>query len=209
VIAGLGSNVTTVAGGQDFSVALSDDASVWTWGANDQGQLGDGSAGHPTPLQVPANDLAQLGRGYIGFSPSPAQVLDLTNVVQIAAGSWGSLALRLDNSLWTWGRSGNLINQRPREVTGLPYAVGSIAAGGDSFFFVGGTLAEVWSWGSNVDGRLGDGTTTSRGTPQRLSFLSGVYEIVAAGGHTAAWKIDGTLWTWGQNRYGVEASEVK
>jgi Regulator of chromosome condensation (RCC1) repeat len=50
VIPGLGSNVTAVAAGWNFGVALRNDASVWTWGANDQGQLGDGTAGHPTPL---------------------------------------------------------------------------------------------------------------------------------------------------------------
>jgi alpha-tubulin suppressor-like RCC1 family protein len=280
VIPGLGSNVTAVTAGLNFGVALRNDASVWTWGANDQGQLGDGTAGHPTPLQVPnlpaitqisagvghvlalgsdgtvwawgandqhqvsegpdavigtptavagvtgivqisagddfslaldnngdvwawgANDLAQQGIGSTAFNPRPAQVQDLTDVVQIAAGSDGSLALRSDNTVWTWGLNLHLINLLPRQVAGLPLGVSLIAAGGGDFFAVIGNLFEVWSWGNNADGRLGDGTTTSRFTPQPLLFLSQVTEIVAAGGHTAAVKFDGTLWTWGQNRFG-------
>ena len=280
VIPSLGSNVTMVAAGRDFGVALRDDGSVWTWGANTQGQLGDGSAGRPTPLPVPdlppivgisaglahvlalaadgtvwawgandrhqvaesvddvvavptlvpgvvgiqqvaagddfslaleaqgtvwawgQNDVAQLGTGDTGFYTRPVPVADLTAVVRIAAGSQGSLALRNDNSLWTWGRYLALLNQRPRQVTGLPWPVASIAAGGGSFFCVCGTLSDVWAWGNNADGRLGDGTTISYSVPARVPNLTGVYDIFAAGGHTAAMKIDGTLWTWGQNQYG-------
>jgi alpha-tubulin suppressor-like RCC1 family protein len=276
VIPELGLNVTAVAGGQSFGVALRNDATVWTWGLNDQGQLGDGTVWHPTPLQVPnlpaitqisaglghvlalgsdgtvwawgandqhqvsqgpeavigtptavagitgivqisagddfslaldnngdvwawgANDLAQQGIGSTAFNPYPAQVQDLTAVVQIAAGSDGSLALRSDNTVWTWGLNLHLINLLPKQVAGLPIGVSLIAAGGGDFFAVIGNNFEVWSWGNNADGRLGDGTTTNRSTPRPL-FLSRVTEIVAAGGHTAAVKFDGTLWTWGQN----------
>jgi alpha-tubulin suppressor-like RCC1 family protein len=279
IIPTLGARVTAVAAGQSFSVARRDDGSVWTWGSNEFGALGDGSAGRFLPAPLPnlpaitqisagrnhvlaladdgavwawggndarqvspsataviatptrvanladvvqiaagdnfslalredgtviawgANDLAQLGIGTTGFHPSLAQVAGLTNVEQIAAGAQGSLALRDDNTVWTWGLNLHLINLTPKQVPGLPIGVSLIAAGGGDFFAVIGNNFTLWSWGEGADGRLGDGTTTSRAIPQPLA-LTRVTEIVAVAGHTAAVKFDGTLWTWGRNIFG-------
>lgn len=61
----------------------------------------------------------------------------------------------------------------------------------------------VWGWGSNQLGQVGDGTTTSRLAPVRLSSLTGVFVAVSAGtGHSLALKSDGSVWAWGRNSEG-------
>jgi alpha-tubulin suppressor-like RCC1 family protein len=60
----------------------------------------------------------------------------------------------------------------------------------------------VWAWGDNAHGQLGDGTTTHRGTPERVEGLSEVKTIGVGGGHTLALRADGTVWAWGRNDFG-------
>jgi alpha-tubulin suppressor-like RCC1 family protein len=60
----------------------------------------------------------------------------------------------------------------------------------------------VWAWGYNGSGRLGDGTTTNRLTPFRLTTLSGVKAVAAGDAHSLALLSDGTVWTWGDNGAG-------
>jgi Bacterial Ig-like domain/Regulator of chromosome condensation (RCC1) repeat len=61
---------------------------------------------------------------------------------------------------------------------------------------------EVWAWGDNAFGQLGDGTTPQRNTPTQLSGLSGVQTIAGGFYHSLALKSDGTVWAWGRNEYG-------
>ena len=60
----------------------------------------------------------------------------------------------------------------------------------------------VWAWGNNVEGELGDGTTTNRNTAVQVSDLTGITAISAGDLHTVALKNDGTVWAWGRNYYG-------
>ena len=57
----------------------------------------------------------------------------------------------------------------------------------------------VYTWGRNDGGQLGDGTTTNRNTPVKVSGLTGVVVVAAGGGHSVALKSDGTVYTWGAN----------
>ena len=82
------SNVSAVAAGSSHSVALKSDGTVWTWGANHQGQLGDGS---------------------LTNRALPAAVPRLGNVSMIAAGSFFTLALRSDGTVWAFGTNWNEI----------------------------------------------------------------------------------------------------
>jgi len=92
---GFGANQTfdkriiAVAAGYEHTLALASDGSVWTWGNNDYGQLGDGT-------NVDRN--------------IPVKVHGLTSVIAIAAGHFHSLALKNDGSVWVWGASSNLGN---------------------------------------------------------------------------------------------------
>lgn len=183
-------NVIAIAAGGWHSVALKNDSTVWTWGWNMDGQLGDGTT---TDKII------------------PSQVTGLTGVSQIAAGTYHVLALKSDGTVWAWGDNlygqiGNGTNgfdvTTPVQVQGLTNVV-KIAAG--RFFSLAvKNDGSVWTWGQNLYGQLGDGTTTDRYTPVQVSGLTLALPAVVATGafHCTAVKSDGTVWAWGRNSYG-------
>ncbi|MBF0340543.1 MAG: matrixin family metalloprotease, partial [Magnetococcales bacterium] len=176
-----------VKAGLGHSVALLADGTVWTWGKNGDGQLGDGTV---------------LDRSY------PRRIASLTKVVAIAAGDQHTLALQADGSVWAWGRndSGQLGNgattpsSTPVMVAGLSQVVG-ISAGASHSLAVKAD-GSVWAWGANSAGQLGDNTTISRSTPVQVPNLTSIRQVKAGSGHSLALKTDGTVWAWGSNTSG-------
>ena len=98
---------------------------------------------------------------------------------------------------------GTYVNKRtaPVEVSNLDGAQLKAIAGGDTHSLALKDDGTVWAWGGNLNGELGNGTTTSSSTPVQVSDLDGVTAI-AVDGHSLALKDDGTVWAWGDNRYG-------
>lgn len=193
--------ITMVAGGYQHSIALKNDATVWTWGLNGNGQLGDGTSGSP------ANDKA---------TPVQANLtaLGARTVTAIAAGSWHSLVLCSDGTVWAWGYNGTgqlgdgSITDRltPVQVSGL---TGIIAiAGGRQHSLALKNDNTMWSWGYNNRGQLGDNTLIDRWTPIQVhgtgdvGFLTSISAIGAGDWHSLAVKSDGTAWDWGLNSAG-------
>ena len=193
------SGVVKVEAGESHSVALKGDGTVWTWGRNQRGQLGDGTyVDRLAPVQV-------VGPGGDGR---------LMDAVAIAAGQQFTLALLADRTLVSWGCNilyelgdGTTVTSRP-----TPAVVGN---GFSDVVHVSASLwhaqavragGTVWAWGCNDNGELGDGTTTDRNLPVQVvdpSDPSGhLTGVVSAGGgywHTMAVKADGTVWAWGGN----------
>jgi len=153
------------------------------------------------------NRFGQLGDGTTIDRHTPVPVVGLTgNIVQLAAGSLHSLALKSDGTVWGWGNNINgelgtgsisVSELTAVQATGLS-DVKAIAAGyGCSFALKNdGT---VWSWGWNVRGQLGDGTTTNRSSAVMVAGLSNVKAIAMSMMHCMALKTDGTVWAWGDN----------
>ena len=176
------SGVVAIAAGTFHTLGLKHDGTVWTWGANDVGQLGDGTT---------------ISRS------TPAPVPGLTGVAAIAAGTFHTLALKRDGTVWAWGGNDlgqlgdgtTLIRSAPVPVAGMS-GVAAIAAGG-SQSFAKKPDGTVWAWGANWDGELGDGTTTNRSTPTPVRGLTGIAAVAAGYDHTLALKPDGTVWAWG------------
>lgn len=195
-------NVKAVAGAGIHTLWLKTDGTVWAVGANSNSQLGDGTqTDRANPVRV-----------------ETAAGVALDQVVAIAAGPNHSLALRADGTAWSWGNNTWGALGRPSDLSGRPRQVvdaagnavtgiAAIAAGGSgsnnhSFFVLasGGVLAS----GYNIDGRLGDGTTSSRANPVPVvdangGPFGGVVAIATHSQHTLAQKADGTLWSWGLN----------
>lgn len=184
-------NGAIAAGGYAHSLALKSDGSVWAWGYNNAGQLGDGT----TTQRL-----------------SPVQVSGLSGGVAVAAGTSHSLTLKADGTVWGWGSNvygqlgdGTTINRTlPVQVSGLSGVV-AIAAG-DSFSMAVKADGTVWTWGSNWSGQLGDGTTTQRLSPVKVVGLTGVTRAAAGADYAVALKTDGaskgSVWTWGGNTTG-------
>ena len=176
-----------VSGGGWHSLALKGDGTVWAWGRNDWGQLGDGT------------DSNRL---------TPVQVSGLDGMVSVSAGYGYSLAVKGDGKVLAWGRNyygqlgdGTYTDRlAPVQVSGLEGAV-FVSAGEYHSLAVKGD-GTAWAWGVNGNGQLGDGTYTHRITPVQVSGLDGVVSVSAGGFHSLALKSDGTVWAWGSNSYG-------
>ena len=178
---------TQVAAGEQHALALAEDGTVWAWGNNSSGRLGDGT---------------QTTRG------TPRQVVGLTNVVEVSAGAHHSLALKEDGTVWAWGYNyhGQLgdgsTTQRitPVQVSGLT-SVSHISAGNlhSLALKADGT---VWAWGFNYYGQLGNNNTINQMTPVKVTGLANITAVFAGGDHSLALKTDGTVWAWGYNYCG-------
>lgn len=187
---------------ESHSMALKTDGTVWSWGDNTTGQLGDGTIdNHPAPVQVP----------------------NLSNVIQVAAGGAfisgttaanHSAAVKADGTLWTWGsdkfgqlgigeipNNACLCRNTPTQVAGLN-GVMTVAMGSQHTVALKSD-GTVWTWGNNAKGQLGNGNNTSHASPAQVPGLSDVIAVSAGYQHTLALKSDGTVWAWGNNSAGA------
>jgi alpha-tubulin suppressor-like RCC1 family protein len=203
LVSGISGTITRVAAGRTHSLALSSDGTVWAWGDNEYGELGDGNF-----IQ----------------SDSPVKVVGLSDITQIAAGSVWSLALRSDGTVWAWGN--NLYNDLgpqvqdvydnrdvPVQVTGLS-GVTQIAAGGSFGMAIQTTVKlgflrhSLWTWGQETWGQVGNGQLTDpfspggvinpyqvTGIPAPAAIAAGTYSAMMVG-------TDGSVWGWGQDLFG-------
>ena len=180
-------NVKNVVGGRYHSLALKEDGTVWAWGDNFYGQLGDGTFDNKT---------------------IPVQVSELTGVKAIAGGGYHSLALKEDGTVWAWGsnRKGQLGNGT-YEDSAISVQVSGLSGvkaidGGVCHSLALKEDGTVWAWGENCDGQLGNGTYEDSAIPVQVSGLSGVKAIDGGVCHSLALKGDGTVWAWGANWLG-------
>ncbi len=179
--------VIQVAAGGLHSLALRSDGTVWAWGNNWFGQLGNGTT-----------CFCSVG--------TPVQVMGLTGVIQVAAGGVHSLALRSDGTVWAWGTGGTgSVPLTPVQVTGLT-GVTKISAG-DMFSLALRSDGTVWAWGHNQFGQLGNGTTADSPVPVQVTGLSQVTSISAGFDASLATRTRGntaltSVWMWGGNAYG-------
>lgn len=195
-------NIISIVARENFSLALKNDGTVWSWGFNGDGEMGDSTTTDKwAPVQVhgPAN---------VGF---------LSNIKAISGGYAHVLALKNDSTVWAWGDNTNgelgdntTVNElTPVQVIG-PGGVGVLnhivaIAAGQQFSLALKNDGTVWAWGNNADGAIGDNTSIERHTPVQVlgplgvGFLTGITALAAGGGHAVALKNDSTVWSWGFN----------
>ena len=185
-----GTNWKSVAGGFAHTSAIKTDGTLWTWGVNGYGQLGNFSnTNRSTPVTTFAggNDWKQ-----------------------VACGGFHTAAIKTDGSLWTWGfnsygQLGNFSNTN-RSTPVTTFAGGTdwkqVAVGGARTAAIK-TDGTLWTWGLNSSSQLGVNDGAIRSTPV-TTFAGGTnWKSVSCGSeHTAAIKTDGTLWIWGQGTLG-------
>ncbi|MBI4493165.1 MAG: hypothetical protein HY690_10285 [Chloroflexi bacterium] len=216
-------SVAAIAAGAYYSLALTHDGTVWDWGDNTYGQLGDGSSTSRS---------------------TPDKVTGVTGVTAIAAGWYHSLALKPGGTVWAWGKNdvgqlgtsttetcgawpGSACGRTPVQVTSLAGLVVTAISGGGQHTLTILSAASIptltptplpspgvaWSWGDNNNGQLGDGTYgygADRLSPVQVSnpsassgqALSGVATVTGGSQHSLALRSDGTVWAWGDSYYG-------
>jgi alpha-tubulin suppressor-like RCC1 family protein len=184
-----------VAAGDYVSFGLKKDGTLWSWGANDDGLLGNGATS-ATPRLVPDQVCKVSGPACYG-----------NRYVSMSAGAKHVLALKNDGTVWAWGRNpdgelgdGTRTNRfYPTQIYGGDHRWISISAGG--FHSVAlNKDGEIWTWGSNVYGELGQGDFSSSAYPALESSAGHDWAQIAAGRyHTIALKKNGSVWGWGDN----------
>ena len=200
-------DVVAIAAGSVHSIALKDDGTVYAWGYNFDGEMGNNTdtVDQLTPVQV-------LGVGGSGH---------LTDVVAIAAGSVHSIALKENGTVYAWGNGdqGQIgdTTSGPNRLTpvqvigsdGISYLADVVDISADSTNSIAlkddGT---VYVWGDNSYSQIGNGTTvdgffpTQVIGPDGVGYLTDIVSIVAGGYHSMALKTNGTAYAWGRNDSG-------
>lgn len=191
-------NVAAVACNQSVTAAIKTDGSLWMWGDN---------------------RLGQLGNGTLTDSSVPIKVMD--DVVDVSIGGWMTAAVKSDGSLWTWGANhyGHLGNSGVTNATGrynwecltvptkIMDDVVTVSCGGN-FCAAIKSDGSLWTWGLCENGNLGDGNVGNvtylgrrlQNVPNKI--MDDVASVSCGSYHTLAVKTDGSLWAWGRNRYG-------
>ena len=205
--------ITAITGSDRGAYALRSDGTVWTWGDNSVGELGNGQAGYAE---------GPTGHPYLSPPPAflstlPVQVQGLSNITAIAQ----NMALSADGTVWTWGaNSWWRLGTGAKDETpysDVPVKVGGltdvVAIAGDAHN--GYALKRdgtVWDWGQNLLGQLGTGVSGSyqacdvqsvpqpdggpncaSAVPVRVAGLTGITKIAPG----FALRSDGTVWHWG------------
>ena len=195
------SPVQTIAGGTNWKsvssgngptiAAIKTDGTLWTWGNNNYGQIGNNTTG--------------------AHKSSPVQTISGgTNWKQVSMAEQAA-AIKTDGTLWLWGRNfaGGLgDNTRTQAASPVQTIAGGtnwkqVSTSGYNITAAIKTDGTFWSWGTNNYGQIGDNTILARSSPvQTISGGTNWKQVASGSGHVAALKTDGTLWLWGRNVYG-------
>ena len=186
-----------VSAGYGMMYAIAEDGTLWAWGRNNYGQLGDGSTTNSnTPRQVPM------------FSTGST-----VKVKAVAAKSmYHALAITEDGSLWSWGYNGyGQLGDGSTNRRGTPLVIAQASATTKykevaTGYYHSMALTEdgrLFAWGRNNYGQVGDGSTTTRRSPVFINYGGLKYKAMAAGEVTSmAVSEEGRLYFWGRNNYG-------
>jgi alpha-tubulin suppressor-like RCC1 family protein len=233
----LSANWKYISNGYRSVAAIKTDGTLWLWGENDGGKLGDNTTlNRSSPVQTVSGgtNWKQIALGFSGAASiktdgtlwtwgknffgalgdnttvarsSPVQVGSGNNWNQVSLTSDTVHAVKADGTLWGWGYSGSegtigdnakITRSSPVQIAGTNWKQVATGTLSTAAIKTDGTL---WAWGENISGNLGDGTTSYRSSPVQIG--SGTdWKIVRNAVNWYAIKNNGTLWTTGQNFYG-------
>lgn len=180
-------DIIAISCGTSFAIALKSDGTIWAWGANSNGELGNGM---PSP----------------GLTLVPAQVIEVENIVKIAAGPTHCLALKSSGELWAWGSNltgqlgiGSTITQYSPVFVCSTSSLSSLFASAFRSHFLTEN-GEVWSWGRGLGHSLGSLDRDDL-SPVKRSLI-GIEQVAFNNNRGFYINRDGDLYGWGNNFYG-------
>lgn len=190
---GTDTNWLSVSAGRFHTLALKNDHTLWTWGYNSMGQLGDGTNGTGADKNV------------------PVQIGSATDWQYISAGDQFSTAIKTNGTLWTWGY--NFYGQLGDGTYGtgseknIPTQIGTATdwatvAGGYSHTTARKNNGTIWAWGHNNAGQIGIGNITTQYVPIQVGTATDWKSVINGEFYTMGIKTNGTLWGWGSNDMG-------
>lgn len=199
-----------ISAGSAHTLAFFNNSTVHAWGANFSGQLGNNGIANGV--------LSPVGVVY-KQNPTDTTTLPLRRIAAVAAGGNHSLAMTNYSTVWSWGANyaGQLGNNStilsstavqvvdPDIVSAQLRGVSAIAAGGSHSLAL--ARGQVFAWGYNNYGQLGNNGTASSTIPVRVLMantapLDNVKLIAAGGAFSVAVRNDNTIWVWGYNGFG-------
>ncbi|HLY08330.1 MAG TPA: RCC1 repeat-containing protein [Planctomycetota bacterium] len=190
LVSGL-TGITAISAGAYCNLALRSDGTIWGWGDDSSGQLGNGSA-PTTPVTV------------------PTQTINLTGVVSISASYYASAAVLNDGTVWAWGFNyyGQLGSGTPGYTTvptpgqvGVLTNVVSVSVSGTSCIAMESD-GTVWTWGNNTLGELGNGTGQAETAPVELNNMTGTLGMAGGNSFSLILQSPGLVWGVGQDDIG-------
>jgi hypothetical protein len=171
-------NVVSAAAGHRHTAAVKSDGSLWIWGSNENGQLGNGTT-----------------------KDSSVPVTVMSDIASVAVSGGNTAAVTRDGSLWAWGWSnGGVLPGDSTEFSVLPEKlmdnVLSVELAECSAYIIK-TDGSLWAWGNNTGGQLGNGTGPHRNYLNAFRIMDDVSSVSAGSWYAIAMKTDGSLWCWG------------
>ena len=173
--------------------AIKTDGTLWMWGRNAKGGVGDGTTVDKS---------------------SPVQIGALTTWESIACGNQWAFGIKTDGTLWAWGYNqysgflgiGTLVNKSsPVQVGGLTTWGAGVLSAGQGHNASVDSSGRLWGWGSGFNGQLLNNQSSSgaaRSSPSQIGALTTWAHCAAGASTTHAIKTDGTLWAGGNNGSG-------
>ena len=179
---------TSAFAGSSHTLAIKSDGTLWSWGRNIGGELGDGT--------LVTKNIA-------------TQITTASNW-KFASADYHNVAIKADGTLWAWGSNsyGQLGDGAVSSDKSTPIQIGTASnwasvVAGQTHTVAIKTDGTLWAWGDNGDSQLGDGTSVRKNVPTQIGTASDWASVAAGSGYSVAIKTDGTLWTWGgRNGFG-------
>lgn len=176
---------STVTTGNNHALAIKTDNSLWAWGDNSYGQLGDGTT---TNRKVP--------------------VKIMTNVQSVYAKGNFTLAIKTDGTLWAWGDNtdGQTGSGSQKDMLMKPVKIMSgvtTASAGQNHSLAVKDDGTLWAWGDDSEGKLGIGESEYYSQYTPVYVTNNAVSVWAGGCQSIALKADNSVWGWGNNWFGA------